>query len=111
MDGDTSTNDTVIGLASGAAGNALIRDPASAEAHQLEAAVTALLQARPLGACRLLRHCLSMRWTPDTLGHNLFPWKAPVCCSLWQYIGVRDAAGDAPCKAEQQQGMARPKTW
>ena len=44
MDGDTSTNDTVIGLASGAAGGALISDPASPEAEQLEAAVTALLQ-------------------------------------------------------------------
>ena len=45
VDGDTSTNDTVIGLASGAAGNALISDPASPEAKQLEDAVTALLQA------------------------------------------------------------------
>ncbi len=44
MDGDTSTNDTVIGLASGAAGGALISDRASPEAAQLEAAVTALLQ-------------------------------------------------------------------
>ena len=44
VDGDTSTNDTVIGLASGAAGGALISDPASPEAEQLEAAVTALLQ-------------------------------------------------------------------
>ncbi len=46
MDGDTSTNDTVLGLASGAAGNAPIIDPRSEEAAQLEAAVTALLQAR-----------------------------------------------------------------
>ncbi|EIE21103.1 putative arginine biosynthesis bifunctional protein argJ 1 [Coccomyxa subellipsoidea C-169] len=44
VDGDTSTNDTVIGMASGAAGNALISDPASPEAKQLEDAVTALLQ-------------------------------------------------------------------
>ena len=44
VDGDTSTNDTVLGLASGAAGGALISDHASPEAAQLEAAVTALLQ-------------------------------------------------------------------
>jgi glutamate N-acetyltransferase/amino-acid N-acetyltransferase len=57
VDGDTSTNDTVIGLASGAAGNARISDAGSAEARQLEAAVTALLQVlgflpAPLHACR-----------------------------------------------------------
>lgn len=46
VDGDTSTNDTVIGLASGAAGNARITDPSSKEAEQLHAAVTALLQVR-----------------------------------------------------------------
>ena len=44
MDGDTSTNDCVIGLASGASGAPLISDAASPEAQQLEAAVTALLQ-------------------------------------------------------------------
>lgn len=44
VDGDTSTNDTVIGLASGAAGNQIIKDASSPEAAQLEAAVTALLQ-------------------------------------------------------------------
>ncbi|CAK0784331.1 hypothetical protein CVIRNUC_007535 [Coccomyxa viridis] len=44
VDGDTSTNDTVIGLASGAAGNTKITDLASPEAKQLEDAVTALLQ-------------------------------------------------------------------
>lgn len=44
VDGDTSTNDTVLGLASCAAGNALITDPRSEEAAKLEAAVTALLQ-------------------------------------------------------------------
>lgn len=47
VDGDTSTNDTVLGLASGAAGGALISDPHSPEAAQLEAAVTALLQVQP----------------------------------------------------------------
>lgn len=46
VDGDTSTNDTVLGLASGGAGGATISDPDSQEAQQLEAAVTALLQAR-----------------------------------------------------------------
>lgn len=44
VDGDTSTNDCVIGLASGAAGGALISDPESVEAQQLEAAATAILQ-------------------------------------------------------------------
>ena len=44
VDGDTSTNDTVIGLASGAAGNPKITDLNSPEAKQLEDAVTALLQ-------------------------------------------------------------------
>ena len=48
VDGDTSTNDTVIGLASGAAGNAKITDLGSPEAKQLEDAVTALLQASAL---------------------------------------------------------------
>eukprot|EP00967_Tisochrysis_lutea_P055830 scaffold70360_cov24-Tisochrysis_lutea.AAC.1 len=44
VDGDTSTNDCVIGLASGAAGTPLISDANSAEGKQLEAALTALLQ-------------------------------------------------------------------
>lgn len=46
VDGDTSTNDCVIGLASGAAGNAPLADPASADAQLLESAVTALMQVR-----------------------------------------------------------------
>lgn len=44
VDGDTSTNDCVIGLASGAAGNAPIASLSSEDAKTLEAAVTALLQ-------------------------------------------------------------------
>ncbi|KAF5840425.1 ArgJ-like domain-containing protein [Dunaliella salina] len=44
VDGDTSTNDCVIGLASGAAGTPLISDANSADGKQLEAALTALLQ-------------------------------------------------------------------
>ncbi|PNW71168.1 hypothetical protein CHLRE_16g694850v5 [Chlamydomonas reinhardtii] len=44
VDGDTSTNDCVIGLASGAAGNPPITDPASQDAQLLDAAVTALMQ-------------------------------------------------------------------
>ncbi|KAK9811287.1 hypothetical protein WJX72_001202 [[Myrmecia] bisecta] len=44
VDGDTSTNDTVLGLASGAAGGPVISDSNSKEAQQLEAGVTALLQ-------------------------------------------------------------------
>ena len=43
VDGDTSTNDTVIALTSGAAGGPAISDPASRAAKELEAAVTALL--------------------------------------------------------------------
>lgn len=48
VDGDTSTNDTCIGLASGAAGNDLIKHSTSEAAQKLEAAVTALLQVLPL---------------------------------------------------------------
>ena len=44
VDGDTSTNDTVLGLASGLCGANSITDPNSEEAKQLEAATTALLQ-------------------------------------------------------------------
>jgi N-acetylglutamate synthase/N-acetylornithine aminotransferase len=44
VDGDTSTNDTVLAMASGAAGNAAISDRASAAAQQLQAALTGLLQ-------------------------------------------------------------------
>ncbi|KAK9864821.1 hypothetical protein WJX84_011709, partial [Apatococcus fuscideae] len=44
VDGDTSTNDTVLGLASGKAGGDVISDPKSSEAKELDAAVTALLQ-------------------------------------------------------------------
>jgi N-acetylglutamate synthase/N-acetylornithine aminotransferase len=44
VDGDTSTNDTVIGLASGKSGAPLITDAASADGKTLEAALTALLQ-------------------------------------------------------------------
>jgi hypothetical protein len=44
VDGDTSTNDTVIGLASGKAGSAPITDASSADGKVLESALTALLQ-------------------------------------------------------------------
>jgi glutamate N-acetyltransferase/amino-acid N-acetyltransferase len=44
VDGDTSTNDTVIGLASGLAGGAPIADAGSPEGAALEGALTALLQ-------------------------------------------------------------------
>ena len=47
VDGDTSTNDTVLALTSGAAGNALITDANSPAAIKLEAALTATLQASP----------------------------------------------------------------
>jgi glutamate N-acetyltransferase/amino-acid N-acetyltransferase len=45
VDGDTSTNDCVIALASGAAGNVPITDAASPEAKLLGDALTVLLQA------------------------------------------------------------------
>lgn len=48
VDGDTSTNDTVIGLASGKSGAAVISDAASQDGKVLEAALTALLQ---VGGC------------------------------------------------------------
>lgn len=52
VDGDTSTNDTCIGLASGAAGNDIIKHSTSEAAQKLEAAVTALLQVgQPLRTC------------------------------------------------------------
>ena len=44
VDGDTSTNDTVLALASGAAGNAHITDAASPAGAKLEAALTGTLQ-------------------------------------------------------------------
>lgn len=44
VDGDTSTNDTVLALASGAAGGATVEDPGGEAAAQLEAAVTALCE-------------------------------------------------------------------
>jgi len=44
VDGDTSTNDTVIGLTSGMAGGAEITDAGSTEGQCLEAALTAVLQ-------------------------------------------------------------------
>jgi len=44
VDGDTSTNDTVIGLTSGLAGGPEISDASSPEAQRLGAALTALLQ-------------------------------------------------------------------
>lgn len=44
VDGDTSTNDTVLGLASGAAGGAVISSAQDPGAADLAAAVTALLQ-------------------------------------------------------------------
>mmetsp|Transcript_14167 Transcript_14167/g.41152 ORF Transcript_14167/g.41152 Transcript_14167/m.41152 type:complete len:277 (-) Transcript_14167:947-1777(-) len=44
VDGDTSTNDCVIGLASGLAGNATVTDAGSADGKKLEGALTALLQ-------------------------------------------------------------------
>lgn len=45
VDGDTSTNDTVIALASGLAGGEPITDPASPAAGQLQAALDALCQS------------------------------------------------------------------
>ena len=53
VDGDTSTNDTCIGLASGAAGNDVIKHSTSEAAQKLEAAVTALLQVSWQTSCRV----------------------------------------------------------
>lgn len=66
VDGDTSTNDTVIGLASGAAGNPKITDLNSPEAKQLEDAVTALLQASTQStvASRNLAPCICILALP-----------------------------------------------
>lgn len=50
LDGDTSTNDTVIALASGAAGNATITDADSEDGKRLEAAVKAVLT----GMCKAI---------------------------------------------------------
>ena len=44
VDGDTSTNDSVMLLANGAAGNLPIKDPESAEYHQFVAVLTDLCQ-------------------------------------------------------------------
>ncbi|KAJ7526439.1 hypothetical protein O6H91_16G006800 [Diphasiastrum complanatum] len=44
VDGDTSTNDTVIALSSGLCGGTLINDIATTEAHQLQNALDAVLQ-------------------------------------------------------------------
>lgn len=44
VDGDTSTNDCVVAMASGFAGNDTIHDPKSYDARTLQAALTALLQ-------------------------------------------------------------------
>ncbi|CAK9860009.1 unnamed protein product, partial [Sphagnum jensenii] len=44
VDGDSSTNDTLLALASGAAGGPVISNPESLEAQQLQAAVDAVLQ-------------------------------------------------------------------
>ena len=59
VDGDTSTNDTCIGLASGAAGNDLIKHDTSEAAQKLQAAVTALLQVCVTHlsmSCKLQQH-------------------------------------------------------
>jgi glutamate N-acetyltransferase / amino-acid N-acetyltransferase len=44
VDGDTSTNDTVLALSSGQAGNSPITDASSAAGRKLQAALTATLQ-------------------------------------------------------------------
>jgi len=51
VDGDTSTNDTVIGLASGKSGAAAITDASSQDGKLLEAALTALLQVMCTAGC------------------------------------------------------------
>ena len=62
VDGDTSTNDTVLALASGAAGGPVISNPRSKEAGELEAALTALCQVRVcVGGTSSSTTCVSAR--------------------------------------------------
>ena len=71
VDGDTSTNDTVIGLASGKSGAPAITDAASTDGKALEAAVTALLQVGPAVA--------PLRWSRTCqAGHAGVPRRAPI---------------------------------
>lgn len=58
MDGDTSTNDCVFGLASGAAGNQVIEDPNSPEALLLGNALTAVCQVNASIDSRCLIVCV-----------------------------------------------------
>ena len=67
VDGDTSTNDTCIGLASGAAGNDMIKHSTSEAAQKLDAAVTALLQVSSQS------HCVSDCAYVPTLAIQIFP--------------------------------------
>jgi N-acetylglutamate synthase/N-acetylornithine aminotransferase len=62
VDGDTSTNDSVIGLASGAAGGAEITD-GSPEAAALEAGAC----TRPLSSSNLSRFCHKMHPTHPSM--------------------------------------------
>lgn len=112
VDGDTSTNDTVIGLASGAAGNALISNPSSPEAKQLEDAVTALLQA-------CARTCPSTPAPPHALSCNAMRSRtdciytsdpASLICMQWHVVrpwllcccAASDLAADAMMARVQQ---------
>lgn len=63
VDGDTSTNDTVIGLASGKSGAPMISDASSAEGKALEAALTALLQVPAAAAT-------AFAWITSTAKNN-----------------------------------------
>ena len=70
VDGDTSTNDTVIGLAGGAADNRLIDQPGSKAADQLHAAVTALLQVCVRSVFQHGRHVPSVDHIWQIISHE-----------------------------------------
>ncbi len=94
VDGDTSTNDTCIGLASGAAGNDLIKHSTSEAAQKLEAAVTALLQVLPLPLpahtrveqSNMLLLCLLMQMLPSLLEECYTSRPAADVCACHLYI-------------------------
>lgn len=75
VDGDTSTNDTVLALSSGAAGNARITDAESPAGAKLESALTATLQglAKSIAwdgegaTCLLEVSCVGARSESDAL--------------------------------------------
>ena len=97
VDGDTSTNDAVLGLASGAAGGKTIKHANSEEAQQLEAAVTALLQ---VGHASLIDRWRVSRFLLGGLSRacqpSLDPEKEPCCTQVHFGSPSQIQAGFAP---------------